>query len=85
MDVLERPGKMLERYVRAGILSLRQLSTTERIAAIFGPACGLPMCSQFFRPRATGREESGIDHRSADLWEPAASVRRAFVPCRQGH
>ena len=36
---------------------LRHLSTTERIAASFGPACGLPMCNQFFRPRATGRME----------------------------
>ena len=27
----------------------RQLSTTERIAATFGPACGLPMWIQFFR------------------------------------
>ena len=26
----------------------RQLSTTERIAATFGPACGLPRCIQFF-------------------------------------
>jgi hypothetical protein len=34
------------------IFNLRQLSTTERIAATFGPACGLPMCNQFFRPRA---------------------------------
>jgi len=25
---------------------LRQLSTTERIAATLGPACGLPMCIQ---------------------------------------
>src|ERR1035438_9267361 len=29
----------------------------ERIAAILGPACGLPMFIQFFRPRATGRIE----------------------------
>ena len=39
------------------IFNLRQLSTTERIAATFGPAGGLPMCNQFFRPRATGRME----------------------------
>src|ERR1700676_5428948 len=25
-----------------------------QIAATFGPACGLPMCNQFFRPRSTG-------------------------------
>src|ERR1019366_3746076 len=40
-----------------GSFKRRQLSTTERIAATFGPACGLPMCNQFFRPRATGRME----------------------------
>jgi hypothetical protein len=28
-----------------------------RIAAIFGPACELPMWIQYFRPRATGRIE----------------------------
>src|SRR6266478_9062803 len=39
------------------IFNRRQLSTTERIAATLGPACGLPMCIQFFRPRATGRIE----------------------------
>jgi hypothetical protein len=27
------------------------------MAATFGPACGLPTCSQFFRPTATGRME----------------------------
>jgi hypothetical protein len=30
-------------YSRTGIFGLRQLSTAERIAAIFGPACLLPM------------------------------------------
>jgi hypothetical protein len=35
----------------------RQLSTTDRIAAIFGPACALPIWIQFRRPRATGRIE----------------------------
>ena len=29
----------------------------KRMAATFGPACGLPMWIQFFRPRATGRIE----------------------------
>ncbi|MGB8867319.1 MAG: hypothetical protein WCC71_24780, partial [Candidatus Sulfotelmatobacter sp.] len=29
----------------------RQLSTTERIAATFGLACGLPGCIQFFPER----------------------------------
>jgi hypothetical protein len=45
------------KYSRTGTFSLRQVSTTDRIAATFGPACGLPMCNQFFRPRATGRME----------------------------
>ena len=35
----------------------RQLSTTERIAATFPPACALPTWSQFLRPKATGRIE----------------------------
>jgi len=35
----------------------RQVSTIERMAAIFGPACGLPIWIQFFRPNATGRIE----------------------------
>ena len=35
----------------------RQLSTMDRMAATFGPACGLPTWIQFFRPRATGRIE----------------------------
>jgi len=35
----------------------RQLSTTDRIAAIFGPTSGLPTWIQFLRPRATGRIE----------------------------
>jgi hypothetical protein len=37
--------------------NLRPLSTTERIAATLGPARGLRMCIQFFRPRAMGRIE----------------------------
>src|SRR6266496_2411134 len=43
--------------VLTGAPSLRQDSTTERIAATLGPACALPTCSQFFLPRATGRIE----------------------------
>ena len=31
-----------------GMLRRRQLSTTEKMAAIFGPASLLPKCSQFF-------------------------------------
>jgi len=30
------------------LLEPRQLSTMERIAATFGPACALPICNQFF-------------------------------------
>jgi hypothetical protein len=32
----------------------RQVSMIERIAATFGPACGLPTWIQFFRPTAIG-------------------------------
>lgn len=34
-----------------GMLSRRQLSATEKMAAIFGPASLLPRCGQFFRLR----------------------------------
>jgi hypothetical protein len=50
-------GKDRSQIVATGSFNLRQLSTTERIAAIFGPACGLPTWIQFFRPIATGRIE----------------------------
>jgi hypothetical protein len=49
-----RERKIEERVVeesREKHVNLRQLSTTERIAATLGPACGLPMCNQFFRSR----------------------------------
>jgi hypothetical protein len=58
--------------LRTGTFNLRQLSTTERIAATFGPACGLPMCIQFFRPRATGR----IDGSSV------FSAKRGVIPVK---
>jgi len=45
------------RYLLTGTPSRRQDSTTERIAAAFGPAFTLPTCSQFFLPRAIGRIE----------------------------
>jgi hypothetical protein len=51
------PGKTASRYSLTGTRSRRQDSTTERIAAIFGPDQALPTCSQFFRPSATGRME----------------------------
>ena len=44
-----RPGRTLARYSRIGIFSRRQLSTMDRMAATFGPACWLPMWIQFFR------------------------------------
>ena len=47
--VLASPGKLSARYSLTGILSLRQPSTTERIAATRGPACTLPTWFQFFR------------------------------------
>jgi hypothetical protein len=44
-------GENRRQMVAPRNLNRRQLSTTERIAATFGPACGLPMCIQFFRPK----------------------------------
>jgi len=38
MDELARPGRTVARYSRTGILSRRQVSTIERIAATRGPA-----------------------------------------------
>src|SRR5437879_2471311 len=38
MDRLASPGRTAARYSRAGILSRRQVSTMERIAATRGPA-----------------------------------------------
>src|SRR5208283_4115542 len=54
---ISEPGENRGQVIAHRDLQPRQLSTTERIAATFGPACGLPMCNQFFRPRATGRIE----------------------------
>jgi hypothetical protein len=52
-----KPGENRGQIVAYWCFNLRELSTTERIAAILGPAWGLPMCIQFFRPSATGRIE----------------------------
>jgi hypothetical protein len=38
MDKLASPGRTAARYSPAGILSRRQVSTMERIAAMRGPA-----------------------------------------------
>src|SRR5437667_409152 len=51
------PGNTAARYSFTGTSSRRQDSTTERIAATFGPDWALPTCSQFFLPSATGRIE----------------------------
>ena len=37
-----KPGNTADRYSRIGIFRRRQLSTTDKIAATFGPACWLP-------------------------------------------
>lgn len=50
-----KPGENRRKVIAAGTFKLRQLSTTGRIAATLGSACGLPMCIQLFRPSATGR------------------------------
>ena len=57
MEMSARPGRTEAKYFRIGIFSRRQLSTMDRIAATFGPACWLPTWIQFFRPKATGRIE----------------------------
>jgi len=48
-------GSTANRYSRAEIPSRWQVAKRLSIAAIFGPAFSAPMCSQFFRPNATGR------------------------------
>jgi hypothetical protein len=50
------PERTSAKQPRTGSFNLRQLSTTERIAATLGPACGLPMYIQFFRPRVDGKQ-----------------------------
>jgi len=73
----------------------RQLSTTERIAATFGPACGLPMCKQFFRPRAIGRMEfsarlvlsskSGYSKKRVSFFHSASAYWQAFLSALEGN
>jgi hypothetical protein len=46
MNLSASPSRISFRKSRTGILSLRQLSTTERIAATRGPACWLPIWMQ---------------------------------------
>ena len=42
METSAKPGNTAPRYSRTGIFKRRQLSTMDRMAATFGPACGLP-------------------------------------------
>lgn len=52
------PGSTAARHPCTGISSrLQVFTTTDRIAATCGPACGLPTWIQFFRPTATGPVE----------------------------
>jgi len=51
------PGSTSSKYSRTGTRSLRQDSSTLKIAATFGPATGLPTWIQFFRPSAIPRIE----------------------------
>src|SRR4029077_1476937 len=77
------------------ILSRRQLSTAERIAATFGPAVGLPMCSQFFLPRATGRMEfsarlvlssnSGYSKKRVSFFHSASAYWQALLSALEGN
>jgi hypothetical protein len=57
MGVSARPGRTAAKYSRTGMFIRRQVSTTERMVAILGPACWLPMWIRFLRPSATGRME----------------------------
>ena len=43
------PGSTEARYSFTGTRKRRHDSTTDKIAATLGPACTLPMCSQFLR------------------------------------
>src|SRR5208283_4361395 len=48
-------GRTSLRYWRKLMSRRRQVSTIEAMAATFGPACSLPICSQFLRPSTSGR------------------------------
>jgi hypothetical protein len=61
MDVSAKPGRMSARYSRTRIFSRRQLSTTDRIAATFGPACWLPTWIQFFRLSKQGSPQECVE------------------------
>jgi hypothetical protein len=50
--MLTKPSSTADRHSRTGRLIRRQVSTIEKIAATFGPACGLPRWIQFLGPTA---------------------------------
>jgi hypothetical protein len=93
--VIGEPGRSADKYSRTGSFNLRQLSTTERIAATFGPACGLPMCNQFFRPRATGRMEfsarlvlssnSGYSKKRVSFFHSVSAYWQALLSALEGN
>src|ERR1022692_2775805 len=92
---LASPGRSADKYSRTGSFNLRQLSTTEIIAATFGPACGLPMWIQFFRPRATGRMEfsarlllsssSGYSRKRASFFQSVSAYWQALLSVLEGN
>src|SRR5207249_12244327 len=63
----------------------RQDSTTERIAATFGPACALPTCNQFLRPGATGRIEFSPGYWTTPLpgSRNTAAASPTYLMCRR--
>ena len=79
------PGSTLSKYCRTGIPILRQLSTTDKIAATLGPASTLPTWIQFFLPNTAGRIEF-----SAKLFDNSSSgysknvIRQIFFPLSTG-
>src|SRR5258708_902386 len=90
-----KPGETAEKYSRTGSFNLRQLSTTERIAATFGSASGLPMCIQFLRPRATGRIEfsarlvlssnSGYSRKRVSFFQSVSAYWQALLSTPEGN
>src|SRR5437773_9224508 len=92
---IAKPGDNCGKVVAHRDLSLRQLSTTDRIAATFGPACGLPMWIQFFRPRATGRIEfsarlvlssnSGYSKKRVSFFHSVNAYLQAFLSALEGN
>src|SRR5687767_12132502 len=63
-----RPGSTETRYSRIGSFRRRQVSTTERMAATFGPACSLPTWIQFLRPSTSGRMEFSARLLLSSIW-----------------